>query len=482
MLTKQTKNVLLKAVKTAFINLPKYRPISQLYSIEARFALHRLQSILTLNSANAELELELFLRERWLYIIQGTNMQYLNDFVNPANEACIAIARTLVPFKSTSDVQIPYLAILMPTLLHLQPADYFTSAYTEELDLKELILSDCMKGLIHIRDVLEGSSEDGILKYNFLVQNSVRSLSDTERNRLLSRHASVQKKFDALQARVAFKFNGDTVGAAVNRLIKGLRAGGRKNGADELQAGEDANVAILNFSQYVETLDEIIYKQLMEASKIDRFDELDVTPAYKYFKQEWEKLINPTFQRFVPQQTIFCVELIANRIEEILEANPGLYDLYSNHGSAVSYFDTLNRDIAAAEAEMNAALPLLEYHCCYSDPPPHAFYTSLIQAGRNFELTIDELTYFFKHFTSLPSNSMEESSLATLLSSICQIYPDQSIRTALQKLDPSEQTIIRQKLALPSSPLARYTVFKPQSEFDGGVGESDRKRICLDFP
>lgn len=200
-LTIQTRKTMLKSIEVALEKLPQYNPTSLLYVIEARFILWRLQTALTSNIHHHESELKKLLEERW-WMIKNSNMQYLHDFTNPANEVCITIAKILARFARKS-----YLEILIPDLSRTPPEEYLTSSYTEDdIDLKVLILSDSSRHIIHVGDVLESSQDDGVLKCNYLIDKKVIKLSPSERARLLSRHSSVRAAFDALQARKKFKF------------------------------------------------------------------------------------------------------------------------------------------------------------------------------------------------------------------------------------------------------------------------------------
>lgn len=264
---------------------------------------------------------------RWL-LVQNTNTQYLHDFSNFTNLFCIKVAKELSPL-----VNIPYLLLLMPSLATLKAQDYLTSSYSNEdaIELRETILCNRNFRLINIPDVLSFAQSDGRLKHNSLLQGKALRLNAAEIKRMTSRHPSIETAYQTIQELRALKFEGFTVGAFLNRLIEGLRQGDVFHDGEEFDAGNQANIAILNFSLYLETLDHEIKKQLMTAGRIDPF-----TGEHQIIETYWQRLIRVvadeksaeeiTEQAF---ETIYCVQLIAVALEKILEANPELYDLPS---------------------------------------------------------------------------------------------------------------------------------------------------------
>ena len=101
-----------------------------------------------------------FLEHRWNWIL-NSDAQYCHDFKSPANIAAIAVAKALAGNTHS------YLVFLMPTLATINPADYISSSYEDEICLRESIVSDEKNHLINILDSIDFSKEDGILKANF---------------------------------------------------------------------------------------------------------------------------------------------------------------------------------------------------------------------------------------------------------------------------------------------------------------------------
>lgn len=365
MLSNNAINQFLTLIANQEQQLNLYSPTNALYNTEAYLTLFEIKTLLKNHPEDLAEQLVQFLKARWQRI-QSTNCQYLHDFTSPANLVCIAIADHLSKITLKSS-----LCLLMPTLEAVKAEEYLTASYTDtDFSMQELILSDNNQRTINILDVLDSAREDGFLKYNSLVAKKIKALSSSEVNRLITRHPSVKLVLDALTARILYKMEGDTVGAAVNRLIRGLRNGGanvKTNYAQELNAtefssGMDANVEILNFALYLETLDVETKNQLLSASKTDRYmsSRVEKTTIGKL----WKNLVQP---KDGAQSTTYCVEIIASLLEEVLNENPGLYDLVSYNGSALGNLAKLNEELINATKKMKAELLTIKFHFCYDD-------------------------------------------------------------------------------------------------------------------
>ena len=318
----------------------------------------------------------------------------------------------------------------MPSIEQIEPESYITSSYMdEELSLKELVLCDEQVRIINVVDVIDSAREDGILKHNSLIDGKVQALSITEIRRVLSRHPSVEQAMQHITASVLFKTEGNTAGAALNRLIIGLRMGGVKsrtnyapvlNGA-EFNAGMDANVAITNFSAYLETLDAETKKTVMQAALISR----STDPQHEVVKLTtltvgdcWNLLINPRYRKYDEQETNYCVELIANDLEEILEANPFLYNLVSCLGDALINYAQLQENVAYSMGILHDKLSELEQHACYPHPSP-AFERSLLNVLKEerIPLRVQELQFLIQLYESNADNASLKKQIKSLLKS-----------------------------------------------------------------
>lgn len=347
-------------------------------------------------SKNHEKEILELLALRWKRI-EDSDAQYLHDFTNPANRVCITIATILGQM-----LQRPYLTLLMPSLLTIEPSAYITCNYTEPLNLRELIISDCNQRLISLPDVLDFAQEDALLKHNSLFEGKQKCLTVTEKERFLSRHPNIRSCYEALNARMAFKYHGDTVGAALKRLIEGLRAGGRKvlGFNHEYDSGKNANESIFEFNQYLETLDDEVKTTLMSAKKFDRYD-VDQNPKWLSIDSLWNRLARTNDSDY--QDAIYCVEIVAARFEEVLNENPGLYDLLSYQGSASQNMATLNEQVEHARVAVNDALASLQTHRSYGIAGDKKLCSKLLthierHHHRDFDFSKDDFIFLIRQY------------------------------------------------------------------------------------
>ena len=438
MLTISKTKQLLDFIKNAQIKLDRYSLNDVFPTLEARYTLFQLSRVI---ETRDESKLEQLLAKRWPRIIK-LNHQYLHDFTNPANEACIEIAKLLEPM-----INKPYLTILMPTLAEISPDLYITSAYNEELNLREVVLSDSNDRLIHVLDALDNAKEDGLLKHNSLFptktsQLTVKELSPSEKNRVFARHPSVTIAHEALQARIAFKYFGDTAGGALNALIKGLRKGGFGQQGTEFEAGEAANIAIGEFNEYlsmVSTINPKLTQQLMAARKKDRY--LSYDPETKSVKKCWSLLSArdpkiPPKDRMGVMPVDYCVRSIANDLEEILDANPHLYELLTYGEEAVATFHEFNEKLAQTRAEAETSLQTLTTHPCYNQQCDYKQRVALLKdldQDQHFILTHREISFVMECYSSatIPNNIEMIECCKNILLRVSREYPPFKIMSAL---------------------------------------------------
>lgn len=434
MLTQRHIQSFLKMITVAKAQLIDFKPACWAHQIEARLALFYMEQYLLSQGKDIEKEWIVFFKGRWDNALVNTDTQYLHDLTNPANQACIAIARELGKILNVS-----YLGLLMPSLLDVPASDYTTSSYMEnDLLWHDLILSDCNTRIIHIPDVLENAQEDGLLKHNSLRFGQAIPLSESEQSRLLSRDVTVKAHYDALKARIAFKLNGDTVGAALARLIHGLRDGGVQGSGKEKDSGAEANEAIMVFHEYLETLDPTIKKQLLEAHTFDRYT--GPRPEAYSVEMLWGRLARPDHTDYT--ETIFCVQIIATRLEDILNQNTWLFDLVSYWGDAPTKLSELNADVMESRVIMNTALPLLKTHPGYGDSRDVGLLSTLvkiIKENRDFILCKEDAVYFAKQHAILMSRDQDTTSIASLLRQINVDYDKTFISEILGELTVDER-------------------------------------------
>jgi hypothetical protein len=404
MLNSITLETLRQVVATQNARLPEYTPTSPLHKLEARYTLFQFNTILTSTPTNAIHKfLGSFLKCRWNWIL-NTDAQYCHDFESPANIAAIAIAKAL------AGKAFPYLLFLMPTLRTINASDYISSSYEDEPCLRESILSSENNHLINILDAIDFSKEDGILKANFLYHGRTEKLTSAEIQRLISRAPEVEATFNAIQEKTVFARYGNTAGAAVQRLIEGLRNGGRGKGYGEFDAGEPADVAIVEFKEYLDTLDKETQKTVLSAGKFDRFSINNPSPELQTIQDSWSYLSRSEKTKYT--ETHYCVEIIANRLGEILDNNPGLFETVPCHGDQLCVYSNLSLAVQNCDEKMRLAIKTISQHPCYGPEGVNSLFVrwlpQLSHPRNSFNLNVDEIILLIQlssHYSTINPRS-----------------------------------------------------------------------------
>jgi hypothetical protein len=364
---------------------------SALYVLEARYTLFHVHRLLQ-NKNNPWLEktLENFLKTRWERL-KNTDAQYFHDIHNPANLMCIEIAKTLGRLQNK-----PYLPFLIPALGMVPAFAYVASSYDDDnLAFNQLMLSDDGTRMIHIPDVLEFAEQDGALKHSSLFNDKRRDLNIAEENRLLARHPSVENYYHAIRDKINFQLHGETAGAYLARLISGLREGGSLGSGEEFIAGEEANIAIADFSIFLESLSEETKRNVLNAGKVDRWRNGEV--KHRTIGHLWELLVNPSKREEDDKQEVrYCVELIADDLENILGESPTLYQLMPFEQEGVGTLASFEEAITQCKTTMLGALNTSKAHRYYGVAGDDKFaldVLSKVSRDRAFYLDYADIAY-----------------------------------------------------------------------------------------
>ncbi len=468
-------------IQTYFLNS------SPLHALEARYTGYRLEKILR-NHENQHMlsALICFLSERWQWI-QGSDSQYVADLNNPANVICIDVAKAIA-----SIVGKPYLLLLMPTLQVIPAERYITSAYTEdELNLYELIISDDQQRLIHVVDVLDFAKDDGELKYNSLFGDQSRLLTDSEHMRLRSRHLAVNQYFLALQDKLNYTLHGENAGAAITRLINGLREGGKLNKGSEFVAAGDSNIAIVEFKLFLDKLSRKTRKLVLDTGITER--RLQDIPQRFTIRQDWNSLT--TLTKKARDSTRFCVEVIANSLEEVMKENSALHHLtpFGRHG--VNNLALLNSNIVYSKDHMIASLSTTDRYPYYYDGYNSNLALQLcskISKVNSLRLETCEIVYiaelFKTHFSAetFVGHKAYQDSL-TILLNVRHHYPKVKIREALVGMSSEVALLVRPHLLRESSLLGTSTNShrlhraRTKTDINSGLNETEHMRKSARF-
>lgn len=196
-----------------------------------------------------------FLAKKWERI-KDTNLAYFYSPHLHVTKVCVALAKAISPILKT-----PYQKILIPSIKYLE--DFTGAIKLEDLPLHAFIVGDNPEVFISISNCLASAEEDGIMKHCVLVDGKVAPLSPAEVSRVIAHSAMAANRYHAIQRRLAFQSEGQTVGSMLYRLMTQLRSGGAdKNrgkynevGEDfEISAGSDAIEAISPFHSWFRSL------------------------------------------------------------------------------------------------------------------------------------------------------------------------------------------------------------------------------------
>ena len=471
MLTIQQRNHLKDTCFFLELQLGAYKQrVPTPHFLEAKYTLHHVYLLLKKHPIQSIRETLLnFLLERWDRI-KNTDVQYCHDVTNPANILCVELAKTLQCPRGR-----PFLALLMPSLTKTPIDHYITSSWADPVDLKEMMLSDDNERLICIPDALEFALNDGILKHNSTFNGHGKALSFGEKHRLLARHPSVEHYYQAIQDKVNFMLHGETAGAYLSRLIRGLMDGGKKNGASEYDSGEDANVAITEFDAFLKRLSRKKRRALLNTAKIDRVD--SETVECMSIQRYWNLLARPHDRRLrhaTDMSANFCVELIAGYLDEILKENLDLYQLTPFQETNVARIEELNDRLESARIEMMNALQWSTHYCCYGSEANDLLANHLsrkLAKHKDFTLSVDDIVYIATRYSEIKQVECDENRhlldpYKKILSTIYSHYKHKVIHQALAQMPPVVAGAFRawmatQPKAKPS--LNTHAFFSPSS-------------------
>ena len=264
------------------------------------------------NRENTAILCEL-LAKRWEWI-SDTGIAYAHAPVLPANLICLILAQELEHIHGKSRYQL-----LMPTIQVVRNEISSTELNEHTLELKEFILSDDNQRIIDIVPCMDFAVEDGELKHTSLFDGHVRKLSDNEVMRITQHSRFTDAYYKAICELVEVKKRGSSFGAILTRLMDALRAGGAhgNQGGQELNAAATANEQIFYCSEWLSTLTEKDRERLFQCRA------QGLTHNYG---EIWGRLARPNAANYI--NTIYCVELIAGELSQILSHNQWLFDAY----------------------------------------------------------------------------------------------------------------------------------------------------------
>jgi len=291
------------------------------------------------------------LAQRWERI-RTSSMSYTESPLNIVNQFCLDLAKELYTIPKTEkeidelpDCEGPYF-ILMPSL---SVSTDVIGSNIHNLTLQQFILSDDEKIFIPILPILERAaiSDNGEFEHYVSMNGSFLKLSDEELNRLKHHSAIIEEYVLAIEQLNEFRIKGEGLGAHLQRLVVALRAGGAHGGNDgqEYNAGSQANIGILEFSAYWD--------------KVPAALKSDYLRQYPELNDSLGRLFRPRDTDY--GSTIYCVELIAQAIDNIIQIyNLSIHSLEKLKIEVANKKEIIDREIKSDKYQLlpsKASLP-----------------------------------------------------------------------------------------------------------------------------
>lgn len=295
----RTASVLLK-------ELPRSDLRGKLEHFENQLTLNEIDACFTKPlKVNLEERLVALLAHRWKRIF-NSSMSYPNSPFNPVNQLCLSIAKALSPLPideseidNLEPLEGPYF-LLMPTL---KAHKNIFESNIHNLAFQQFILSDDGSDFIDIFTCLEVASEsgEGLFKHQTL-ETHHNELSPTELACISHHYPPVVAYYQAILAYNQKRIYGIGLGAALQRLYNALVEGGAHQDGQEFDSGRAANAGIVEFYNYWEA-----FSSQQQQNYFSRYPELVGIVG---------RLMRPKDRNY--QDTVYCVELIANEINEVV--------------------------------------------------------------------------------------------------------------------------------------------------------------------
>jgi hypothetical protein len=253
--------------------------------------------------------------------IRSSKMCYTQSPINLVNQFCIDLAKALYPIPKTEkeidelpEGKGPYF-ILMPSL---KASKDVVGSNIHNLLLQQFILGYGEEIYIPLEPILERAaiSDNGEFEHYVSLGQDYPKLSEEELQRFKHHSTIIKEYIFAIEMLNGFRIKGEGLGAHLLRLVNALRAGGAHGGSDgqEFNAGSQANIGILVFSAYWEKIPaEIKSEYLRQCPGLN---------------EAIGRLFRPRNADY--GSTIYCVEIIADTIDSIIQNHNYLHNLWYN--------------------------------------------------------------------------------------------------------------------------------------------------------
>lgn len=337
-------------------------PFDKCLQLERQMTLNELEACFTLQGEALVARLKEFFSTRWKRI-QGSGFSYTHMPSNALNQLCYNIAQELSPLPE-SEEEIDALSVgegpyflLMPTL---KTASDIYGTNIHHFALRELIISDNGDVFIPIERCLSRAaiSDTGELEHIVSETEEYRPLSEREAQGVIDSSEAAKSYYQAIVDLNKERLHGTSLGANLQRLSTQLMRGSARGTEDgkEFNAGAAANEGIVKFHEFWHGLPEDKRQALGQ--------------QYHGLEEIIGRLMRPDHTNY--RRTIFCVQLLAEAIDTILEREKA--SIYTTFGLA-----SLEENVKERQRLLSAEIARVEYK------------STSKKLGRFFE-TLTELT------------------------------------------------------------------------------------------
>jgi hypothetical protein len=271
-----------------------------------------------------------FLPRRWDRI-RETSRAYCAAPNDEFNRVCLELATAM----ANAVPELGRFSLLMPSVTVVRSD--VTDNYFDDpsFKLQQIILNNDQSSFIEIESCLGFAENDALLKYTALVNGPNQELDFNEASEVVNHSQLTQQYYKAIIDLRNFTTGKYTTalikppGVYLQRLAEQLESGGAYHLdqaprllegdarlATHNNAGEAANIGIVEFSNYLESLPNV---------EKDKLFKLRVYGATENFGEIWRRLSTPNAADL--SDTRNCVELIAPQIRTILTQNHDLYNV-----------------------------------------------------------------------------------------------------------------------------------------------------------
>ena len=269
-----------------------------------------------------------FFAARWQRIRADKSLTYLTAPDEYFNTICLQLATAM------ADVVPEWgrMQLLIPTIEQAQSDITYTFYDDPEVKPELMILNEDKTRFIEVQACLEAAEIDGIYKNTMMIDGQITLLTPREKSDVINFSKPAKKYAEAIAGLRSFASTDDkdnlnkSMGSHMQKLAERLQGGGAYHVPSELKAsdhrkathtnaGESANIGIVEFSYYVDHLPQ------QEKDKLFALRSHDIR---ENFGQIWQRLSTPNVVDL--SDTRYCVELLSPQITRILRANPDVYN------------------------------------------------------------------------------------------------------------------------------------------------------------